>query len=48
VDDLFGRLLHRTPDTAGLNGYAALLQSGVSEELVTAMIAVSNEYVAQA
>ena len=48
VDDLFGRLLHRPPDTAGLNGYATLLQNGVSEELVTAMIAVSDEYVAQA
>jgi streptogramin lyase len=48
VDDLFGRLLHRQPDAASLNGYATLLQNGVSEELVTAMIAVSDEYVAQA
>jgi uncharacterized delta-60 repeat protein len=47
VQDLYHGLLHRAPDATGLSAFRNDLQNNVSDELVLAMIAGSDEYAAQ-
>jgi virginiamycin B lyase len=46
VTDSYGLLLHRRPDATGLSFFTTTLQNGLSNELAIALIAVSDEYLA--
>jgi streptogramin lyase len=46
VIDLYGRLLHRDPDPSGFGFFATALQNGLSNELATALLTTSSEYLA--
>ena len=46
VIDLYGRLLHRDPDPSGFGFFTTALQNGLSNELATALLTTSSEYLA--
>jgi hypothetical protein len=44
VISLYERYLHRLPDTTGLAGFAAALDSGTTENAAATQILISAEY----
>ena len=41
---MYQRLLHRNPDIAGANAFCNVLQTGMSDVMVEAVIIGSDEY----